>query len=245
MNTKHSTPLEVRALLFDVLGTVVDWRSGIARQVSSFLERCGVVHVDAADFADTWSRLYDQATDAVRSGKRPFARLDVLNRENLEAAFKAVSIEPKLLPSADLDELNLAWHRLDPWPDSISGLTRLKSKFIIGPLSGGNTSLLLDMAKRAGLPWDVVLGSDVVEVYKPAPEAYLRTCEFLGLRPDQVLLVAAHNDDLAGARRCGMRTAFIPRPAEHGPSQTTDLAPLDDWDVIASDLVDLADKLGA
>jgi 2-haloacid dehalogenase len=134
---------------------------------------------------------------------------------------------------------------LDPWPDSIAGLQRLKAKYIIAPLSGGNTSLLLRMAKRAGLPWDAILGSDVVGTYKPKPEAYLRTVDILALRPEEVFLVAAHNDDLAAARRCGMRTAFVARPTEHGPSQASDLFPLEEWDVIAKDLVDLAGKFGA
>jgi 2-haloacid dehalogenase len=171
--------------------------------------------------------------------------LDELHRENLEATLADFGIDPNNLPKAELDSLNLAWHRLDPWPDSLAGLQRLKSKYLIAPLSGGNTSLLVNMAKRAGLAWDVILGSDVVRAYKPAPEAYLRTLDILALRPEEVLLVAAHNDDLAAARRCGMRTAFVVRPTEHGPLQTSDLSPLEEWDVMAKDLVDLAVKLGA
>jgi 2-haloacid dehalogenase len=235
----------IRALVFDVLGTVVDWRTGVAREASSFLARHGAVHIDPAQFADAWSRRYSTATEEVRNGKRPFTRLDVLHRENLEATLKEFGIAANSVPSAELDDLNLAWHRLDPWPDSIAGLKRLKARYIIGPLSGGNTSLLLNMAKHAGLPWDVVLGSDVVGAYKPTPEAYFRTVDILDLRPEEVFLVAAHNDDLSAARRCGMRTAFVARPTEHGPSQSTDLFPLEEWDVIAEDLVDLAAKFGA
>lgn len=235
----------IKALFFDVLGTVVDWRSGVAREVSSFLTKFGAVGVDPAKFADAWANRYSPATEEVRSGRRPFARLDVLHRENLEATLTEFGIDPNSLPKAELDDLNLAWHRLDPWPDSITGLKRLKTKYIIAPLSGGNTGLLLDMAKRAGLPWDVILGSDVVGAYKPMPEAYLRTVDILAFRPEEVFLVAAHNDDLAAARRCGMRTAFVVRPTEHGPSQASDLFPLEEWDVIAKDLVDLAGKLEA
>jgi 2-haloacid dehalogenase len=235
----------IRALLFDVLGTVVDWRSGVAREASSFLARQGAVHIDPAQFADAWSLRYSPATEEVRSGKRPFTRLDVLHRENLQGTLKEFGIDPNSVPSVELDYLNLAWHRLDPWPDSIAGLKRLKTQYIIVPFSGGNTSLLLNMAKRAGIPWDAILGSDVVGVYKPTPEAYFRTIDFLALKPEEVLLVAAHNDDLAAARKCGMRTGFVVRATEHGPSQTSDLYPLEEWDVIAEDFVDLAGKLGA
>jgi 2-haloacid dehalogenase len=236
---------DVRVLVFDVLGTVVDWRSGVAREALSFLARHGAIHVDPGQFADAWTRRYSPATEDISSGRRPFARLDVLHRENLEATLSEFGIDPGNVPSGELDDLNLAWHRLDPWPDSLAGLKRLKTKYIIGPLSGGNTSLLLNMAKRAGLPWDVILGSDVVGAYKPMPDAYLRTADLLGARPEDVCLVAAHNDDLAAARKCGMRTAFVARPSEHGPSQTSDLSPLEEWDVAAKDLVDLAGKFGA
>jgi 2-haloacid dehalogenase len=234
----------IRALLFDVLGTVVDWRSGVAREVSSFLTRQGTAHMDPARFADAWALRYSPATEEVRSGKRPFIRLDVLHRENLEGTLKEFGIDQSSVPSVELDDLNFAWHRLDPWPDSIAGLKRLKTQYTIAPFSAGNTSLLLDMAKYAGIPWDVILGSDVVGVYKPAPEAYFRTIDFLALKPEEVLLVAAHNDDLAAARKCGMRTGFVVRATEHGPSQSSDLHPIDKWDVIADDLFDLAGKLG-
>ena len=234
----------IRALLFDVLGTVVDWRSGVARDVSAFLSRQKATHIDSAQFADAWALRYTSATEEVRSGRRPFIRLDVLHRENLEGTLQEFGIDPHGVPGAELDYLNLAWHRLDPWPDSIAGLKRLKTQYIIAPFSGGNTSLLLHMAKRAGIPWDAILGSDVIGVYKPAPEAYFRTLDFLTLKPEEVLLVAAHNDDLAVARECGMRTGFVVRATEHGPSQTSDLHPIDKWDVIAADFVDLAAKLG-
>jgi 2-haloacid dehalogenase len=139
----------------------------------------------------------------------------------------------------------LAWHRLDPWPDAVAGLTRLKASFIIAPLSNGNIALMLDIAKRAGLPWDAILGAEVAQAYKPQPEAYLRTAEILAMRPEQVCLVAAHNSDLAAARKCGLRCAFIPRPTEHGPNQTTDLFPEQEWEAVAPDFGALADKLAA
>ena len=149
------------------------------------------------------------------------------------------------MPPDDLDALTLAWHRLDPWPDAVAGLARLRQRFIVAPLSNGNIRLMLDMAKRVGLPWDAILGAEVAQAYKPAPEAYLRTAEVLGLSPGQVCMVAAHNGDLVAARRCGLRTAFVVRPAEHGPGQTTDLVAEQPWDYLAPDFNDLARQLGA
>ncbi|MFZ2107197.1 MAG: haloacid dehalogenase type II [Roseiarcus sp.] len=233
----------VRALLFDVFGTVVDWRSGVARDATPFLRRRGAELVDPLAFADAWRASYQPAMEQVRSGRRRFTRLDVLHRENLETILADFGIDPATVPASELNELNLAWHRLDPWPDAVAGLTRLKTSFIIATLSNGNIALMLDMAKRAGLPWDAILGAEVVQAYKPMPEAYLRTADILAMRPEQICLVAAHNGDLAAARKCGLRTAFIPRPAEHGPNQTTDLRPDQEWDVVAADLGALAEKL--
>jgi 2-haloacid dehalogenase len=235
--------VDVQALVFDVFGTVVDWRSGVARESAPFLARYAP-RADPAAFADAWRRRYSPAMEEVLSGRRPFARLDVLHRENLEALLPEFGIDPVSVPPEELDALNLAWHRLDPWPDSVPGLTRLKPRFIIAPLSNGNIRLMLDMAKRAALPWDAILGAELAQAYKPSPEAYLRTVEALMLQPGQVCLVAAHNSDLAAARRCGLRTAFIPRPMEHGPEQTSDLGPEEDWDIVASDLEDLTNQLG-
>ncbi|HEY8613779.1 MAG TPA: haloacid dehalogenase type II [Roseomonas sp.] len=234
----------VRALVFDVFGTVVDWRSGVAREAAPFLAHHGARDADPAAFADAWRRRYQPAMEEVRSGRRPFTRLDVLHRENLEAVLPEFGIDPMRVAAAELDALNLAWHRLSPWPDAVAGLTRLKARFIIAPLSNGNIILMTDMAKRAGLPWDVILGAEVSRAYKPSPEAYLRTAEVLAMRPEEVCLVAAHNGDLAAARRCGLRTAFVPRPREHGPGQTTDLAPEQDWDAVARDFTGLAGRFG-
>jgi 2-haloacid dehalogenase len=232
---------KVRALLFDVFGTVVDWRSGVAREAAPFLRRHSANSVDPSAFAEAWRAGYQPAMEEVRSGRRPFTRLDVLHRENLEAILPQFAINPGKVSAAELDELNLAWHRLDPWPDVVAGLERLKSSFIIAPLSNGNIALMLDLSKRVGLPWDAILGAEVVRAYKPAPEAYLRTAEVLAMRPDAICLVACHNGDLAAARSCGLQTAFIPRPTEHGPKQTTDLSHEQEWDVVAADFVELSE----
>jgi 2-haloacid dehalogenase len=229
--------------VFDVFGTVVDWREGVARDAAAFLKRHGHDGIDPRAFADAWRRRYQPAMEECRSGRRSFTRLDILHRENLELVLCDHGIDPAKVAEAELDDLNRAWHRLDPWPDTVAGLTRLKVRFIIAPLSNGNVALLLNMAKRAGMPWDAILGAEVAQAYKPQPEAYLRTADILGLAPGQVALVAAHNGDLKAARGCGLRTCFVTRPTEHGPDQATDLAPAEAWDVVASDFVDLAAKL--
>ena len=242
INENDMTP--IRAVLFDVFGTVVDWRSGVAREASSFFARHGIADVDAFAFADAWRDRYGPSMAKVSRGGRAFVRLDVLHRENLEAALKQFGIDPAGLPEASLADLNLAWHRLDPWPDVIGGLTRLKSKYLIAPLSNGNIVLLTNMAKRAGIPWDAILGAEVVQAYKPTPESYLRTVDVLGMAPDEVCLVAAHNGDLDAAQKCGLRTGMVARPTEHGPGQTIDLAPTGNWDFIAPDFVALAKAMG-
>jgi 2-haloacid dehalogenase len=232
----------VKALLFDVFGTVVDWRSSIAREVRAFGDRRGL-KIDGEAFADAWRGLYDPAMEEVRAGRRPFVKLDVLHRENLEKVLQKFDIEGVAWP--ELDDLNRAWHRLDPWPDSVAGLTRLKSKFIIASQSNGNVALMVNMAKHAKLPWDVILGAEVVRHYKPAPAAYTEACAMLGLPPDQCMMVAAHNRDLLAAKRQGMRTAFVARPDEFGRgAKNFDLAPADGVDIGASSFLELADKLG-
>jgi 2-haloacid dehalogenase len=233
---------EIKALLFDVFGTVVDWRTGVARDAAVFLSRHG--GGDAGAFADAWRRRYAPAMERVRSGARPFVRLDVLHRENLAGVVEEFGIDLGAVPPDELDSLNLAWHRLDPWPDAPGGLVRLKTHFIIAPLSNGNVSLMIDLARRGGLPWDAILGAEVVQAYKPQPEAYLRTVDMLGMKPAEVCLVAAHNSDLAAARLCGLRTCFVPRPEEHGPARNeADLLPAQDWDLVVADFADLADRL--
>jgi 2-haloacid dehalogenase len=234
----------VKALVFDVFGTVVDWRSGVARDARAFLARHGRADLDPYAFADAWRRRYQPAMEEVRSGRRPFTRLDVLHRENLDAVLRDHGLDPAGIPAQELDWLNRAWHRLDPWPDTIPGLIRLRARHFLAPLSNGNILLLANMAKRAGIPWDAVLGAEVAQAYKPQPEAYTRTAEVLALAPSELALVAAHNGDLAAARKAGLRTAFVLRPTEHGPDQTTDTRAEADWDVVAGSFEDLAERLG-
>ena len=231
----------VKALTFDVFGTVVDWRSGIVREASA-LGRARGIEADWPAFADAWRALYRPSMDEVRSGRRPWQNLDRLHRDSLERLVADFGLGG--FSDADKNQLALAWHRLDPWPDSVPGLTRLKTRFILATLSNGNVALIVNMAKRAGLPWDAVLGAELARHYKPDPETYLTTAELLGLQPAECMMVAAHGGDLAAAAACGFRTAFVPRPAERGPEQTTDLEPGGPVDVIAADFLDLADKLG-
>ncbi len=226
----------VGAFLFDVFGTVVDWRGGVAREAAPFLARHAPSDADPTAFTAAWRSRYAPSMEEVRSGRRPFTRLDVLHRENLSAILPEFGITESGVPAAELEDLNHAWHRLDPWPDSVPGLLRLKPHAIIAPLSNGNILLMLNMAKRAGLPWDAILGAEVVQAYKPMPEAYLRTAEVLALRPEEVCLVAAHESDLAAARACGLRTCYVPRPLENGP-QTGD------WDLTVANFEALAEKV--
>jgi 2-haloacid dehalogenase len=231
----------VKALGFDVFGTVVDWRSSIIREGRE-LGRAKGLDVDWEAFTDAWRGLYQPALDKVRTGAMPWTRLDDLHRMSLDRLL--VEHEIRGLSESEIGHLNRVWHRLDPWPDSVSGLTRLRKKFILATLSNGNVALIVNMAKRAGLPWDAVLGAEPARHYKPQPEAYLRTADFLGCRPEECMLVAAHNGDLAAAARVGFRTAFVRRPTEHGPTQTRDLRAEQSWDVVAESMVDLASKLG-
>lgn len=230
----------IEALCFDVFGTVVDWRSSVARQAEVLLAPRG--HgPDWHAFADAWRGRYQPAMEAVRSGRRPFAKLDVLHRENLDAVLADFGIAG--LPATAVEELNLAWHRLDPWPDVVEGLARLKPRHILAPVSNGNVRLMVDLARHAGLPWDAILGAEVARAYKPSPEAYLCAAELLDLPPGACMMVAAHNDDLAAAQAQGLRTAFVPRPLEHGPGQTVDLEPTGEWDLVAHDFGELATRL--
>ena len=232
---------ELKAVTFDVFGTVVDWRSSIAREVNSLAEAKGF-SVDGAEFASAWRALYQPAMSRVRSGELSFTRLDVLHRMNLDQVLEQFGIEE--LSEAEKQDLNRAWHRLSPWPDAVRGLTRIKNRFIVGSLSNGNVALIVNMAKHAGLPWDVVLGAEIAGHYKPQPEAYLKSAGVLDLEPCQCMLVAAHNSDLLAAAACGFKTAFVPRPTEYGPDQVTDQSPEADFDIVAEDFVELAVHLG-
>ena len=231
----------VKALTFDVFGTVVDWRSSITREGEVLASRLGIQGVDWAEFASAWRAKYQPAMNRVRSGERPWTKLDDLHRESLEETLAEFEITG--LSEDERDNLNRAWHRLDPWPDVVDGLTRLKSRYVIAPNSNGNIALLVNMAKRAGLPWDAILGAEIAQAYKPRPEVYLRCAEVLGLAPAAVMMVAAHNSDLVTAAECGLQTAFVPRPTEYGPGQTSDLAPEREFDVVATDFIDLANQL--
>jgi 2-haloacid dehalogenase len=233
---------DVKALIFDVFGTCVDWRNGVARDAAAVARAKGV-SLDPLAFADGWRAKYQPSMETVRSGKRPWTILDVLHRESLNTLLPGFGLAGKL-SEAEIDDLNRAWHRLDPWPDTVSGLTRLKRKYIIAPHSNGNLALLVNMAKRAGIPWDCILGAEVVRNYKPVPASYQDAVRTLGLKPANVMMVAAHNGDLRAAQQQGLRTGFVPRPTEHGAGQKTDFAPDGTWDVVARDFNDLAAQLG-
>jgi 2-haloacid dehalogenase len=232
--------LDVQALMFDVFGTVVDWRSGVAGEVRSQLAPRGHP-LDWAAFADEWRARYQPAMEKVRTRERPFMILDLLHRENLIELLKGHGIGD--LSDAEIDHLNRAWHRLDPWPDVLEGLRRLKRRFILATLSNGNVALLVNMAKRAGLPWDVILGGEVSRAYKPTPEAYDRAAAMLGLETSQCLMVAAHPGDLVAAAARGFRTAYVHRPLEYGPDQAARPRPTQRFDIAVDSLTELADKL--
>jgi 2-haloacid dehalogenase len=223
----------VKALIFDVFGTCVDWRTSVAREVAAVLPE-----VDALDFAAAWRAEYDPAMARIRNGGRGYLPLDELHLENLHRVADAFGVSAP-------DSLNAAWEKLDPWPDVVPGLDRLKQVHIIAPCSNGSIALMTRLAKYARLPWDCILGAEIANDYKPKPQVYLASCAALRLAPSEVMMVAAHNDDLAAARDAGLATGFVPRPAEHGPDQTTDLAPSSDWDLVAGDFGDLARQVGA
>lgn len=232
---------DVKAILFDTFGTVVDWRSSLINEFTPWGEARGLT-VDWVAFADAWRGAYAPSMDRVRKGELPWTILDVLHRQSLDRLVVEFGITG--LSDAELDHMNKVWHRLHPWPDSVAGLTRLKARHIIAPLSNGNVALLVNLAKFAGLPWDMVFGSEISRHYKPDPEVYLGACSMLGLQPGQVMMAAAHNYDLGAARALGLRTGFFARPTEYGPSQTKDVKATSNWDVIATDIEDLARQMG-
>ena len=229
-----STP---QVLVFDIFGTVVDWHGSIEREVAARFPQ-----VDADAFALAWRAGYQPAMEAVRSGGRGFVKLDVLHREILDGILPRFGLEQ--LGEAARAELNRVWHRLDAWPDSVAGLVRLKSRFTIASLSNGNIGLLTNMAKRAGLPWDCVLSAEVFRAYKPDPRTYVGVAEVFDVAQADVMLVAAHQDDLAAARACGLQTAYIERPLEFGALHPKDVSPdpANTWH--ARDLLHLAEQLG-
>ena len=236
--------MSVRALVFDVFGTVVDWRGGVIRDGQSLSARRPGLDVDWPVFADAWRERYLPSMNRVRTGELPWTNLDDLHRASLDELLPEFGVTQ--LDERDRRCLVAAWHRLDPWPDSVAGLTRLKARYTIAPLSNGNVALLVDMAKRAGLPWDLVLSAELVRHYKPDPQTYRSAPELLGLLPDQVMMVAAHHSDLAAARSHGLRTAYVRRPREWGPPGVApEPGPEDHVDHVVDSLTELADLLGA
>lgn len=236
-----STGREIKAVLFDTFGSVVDWRSGVVRDVAAFAE-CHRIDVDAAAFADAWRAKYEPSMQPIRDGSREFVPLDQLHLENLRATLTEFGLHPAHFDDRELSDLNAAWQRLDPWEDSVAGLAELRKYVIVGPLSNANLALLLRMALRAKLPWTVIVGSDATRAYKPSMQAYRNMAWILRLDPGEVMLTSAHNRDLAFAQRAGLGTAFIPRPNELGPSQTKDLTAEGNWDLVCASILDLAGK---
>jgi 2-haloacid dehalogenase len=238
--------VEVKALVFDVFGTVVDWRSGVIREGEKLGRATdGNVEVDWASFADAWREEYQPSLGRVRQGEIPWRNLDALHRESLEGLLDRFGVEG--LTDAEIEHLNRSWHRLDPWPDAIPGLNRLKPHYVISPLSNGHVRLLTNMAKRAGIPWDLILSAELSGHYKPDEEAYLTAVDILDLEPDRVMMVAAHEGDLDASREAGLRTAYVHRPLEYGPEAAESAEKPDDsaYDIVADDFVDLAERLDA
>jgi 2-haloacid dehalogenase len=231
--------LGLRALFFDVFGTLVDWRTSIAREAAAILRPQGIT-LDWDAFADAWRAEYQPGMEEVRSGAIPFSKLDVLHRRNLERFLPRLGVT---VSEATLRNLTLAWHRLDAWAEVPAALARLKSKFLIAPVSNGNISLMTDLARRNQFPWDAILGAEIAGDYKPKPRVYLAACAAFDLEPSQCMMVAAHSNDLGAAAACGLRTAHIARPNEHGPGKG-ESAPTVPVDFAAKDLAELAGKLG-
>jgi 2-haloacid dehalogenase len=230
-------------LFFDVLGSMVDWRGSITAEVGEVLKRHNLNHIDPAAFAASWVGRYDASVEPIRVGQRPFVSLDQVNRENLDASLEEFGLTSHPFPPEELDHLNLSWHRLTAWPDLAEGLSRLKSRFIIVPLSDGHVRLLVNVSKYNNLPWDAIVGADISRAYKPMPQVYLRACELLDVKPQNAMLVAAHEYDLEAARHCGLKTAYIDRFNAENPSKAGNRATQDGWDYKANDLLELADML--
>lgn len=240
--TKAATPLAPpKALAFDVFGTVVDWRSSIAAAVAPVLAAAGRPDIDAFGFTDDWRKRYLVGMRDFGQSGRGFVTLDILHREMLDALLADIKLD---LGETDRHALVMGWHRLDPWPDSVEGLSRLKQRFPIVTCSNGHIALLVNMARYAGLPWDAILGAEVAQAYKPAPAAYLGTAQALDIAPGELCLVAAHHGDLFGARAAGLQTAFVHRPMEYGGAAAPDLQYEQPWEYRAHSLTDLADQLG-
>jgi len=235
-----ATAAGVKALVYDVFGTCVDWRTGVARDAERILKPLGY-KIDWLAFADAWRALYQPSMEEVRSGRQPFVTLDILHRRMLDQIRPKFGLEK--LANQVADDLNLAWHRLDTWPDTVPGFVRLKRKFILAPCSNGNIALMVDIARRNSIPWDAILGSELARDFKPKPAVYLMTAAALNLHPNEVMMVAAHSDDLRQAASNGLRTAHVARPGENGPG-TGESAPRVPVDFAAKNMEDLASQLG-
>jgi 2-haloacid dehalogenase len=231
----------VKALLFDTWGTLVDWRSSILGELQTLGRQKGLA-LDWEGFLTEWHNAYGPAKEQVNSGKRPWTTIEAFYREALDALLAKHKVSG--LTEQEIAWLNRAWTRTRPWPDTVPGMAVLRQRYILAPLSNASFAWLIDIARFAGLPFDCILSAQNAHCYKPGPEVYLTALELLDRTPEQVMLVAAHNYDLAAAHTLGLRTGFIPRPQEHGPHQTRDLRPEQDWDVIAEDMIDLAKKMG-
>ena len=233
---------DLRAILFDTFGTVVDWRGSLIAELTAFGTRRGL-SADWAALVDAWRGAYKPSMDAVRQGAQPWTKLDDLHRASLDRLLTEHGLDA--LTEADRVHLTMAWHRLHAWPDAVPGMKRLHRRFVTGPLSNGNVSLLIDLVRVNDLPWPMMFGADVFRHYKPDPETYLGACALLSLPPAQVMLCAAHNEDLAAARSHGMKTAFVARPTEYGPNQRKDIAATSDWDYTVGGIDQLAERLGS
>ncbi|MFS8151244.1 haloacid dehalogenase type II [Vreelandella titanicae] len=229
----------MKAIVFDVFGTIVDWRSSLIHQFNELEKELGI-ELPSEVLADQWRQLYVPSMDRVRRGELPWTVLDDLHRESL---VKLLSQHGIALDEATIDRVNYFWHQLEPWPDVPHGLQRLKEHTIIATLTNGNVSLMVDVARHAKLPWDMIFCAELFEHYKPDTEVYLGACRLLRLPPEEVMLCAAHNADLRAARALGMKTAFIPRRTEYGPQQSKDLEAEEAWDFVAEDLVALSESL--
>ena len=232
--------MPVQALLFDTFGTVVDWRDSVLAELVAF-GAARWIDIDWTRFLTEWKAGYRPGMDRVNSGEWPWTTVETIYRRRLDEILPQHGIEG--LVEADLAHLTRVWWRLHPWPDAVPGLRRLRTRFILSPLSNGSFAGMVHLARFAGLPWDCIITAENARCYKPRPETYRTAVALLGLRPAEVMMVAAHNYDLAAARACGLATAFVPRPTEYGPGQTSDLAPTAAWDVVAADFLDLARRL--
>lgn len=233
--------MAVKAAIFDVFGTVVDWRSGVAAEAAAAFAAKGVAH-DSSAFADAWRGEYQPAMERIRIGARGYVPLDDLHRENLDIVLEARGVA-SLFDDTERAALNHAWEKLPPWPDSVAGVAAIRAKVPVATCSNGSIALMVALSRFAGLDWDAILGAEIAEGYKPEPKVYQRAAAALRLDPAEVLMVAAHNSDLAAARAAGLMTAFIPRPDEKGPGLGETQAEAE-WDFVADDLIDLARRLG-